>query len=165
MQKYLISNIILSSLLFLTLSCNFQGTNSEGYVPMHHTDDVKPLTIQNTRFENPKTDGRSQIVTYTASLTQWSFLNLDWEDHVLNFPEIDFIFYHYGTDTTVLKEWMIQNDFPFPIFYDYKGDFKKKNIKDKDLKSITFIVKNGSIIDLSNPGKKNFKEILTNLSK
>ncbi|WP_192347826.1 hypothetical protein [Algoriphagus sp. Y33] len=117
-----------------------------------------------TKYHLGSTEGIYQVVTYTTSFSKWSFLNYAWEESHDDHPEFDLIFYYSGSDTTGLKEWMSSNDFPYPILFDIEGEFRKGNIRDNNLTNISFVVRDGEIIDFSNPSLKNFDETLTALS-
>ncbi|MBN7813286.1 hypothetical protein J0A68_20195 [Algoriphagus sp. H41] len=158
MWKFLRFNPLLC--LPLICACSGEGGRSSDHTPLHHSPNVKVLTVSATKFEVPDIDSRFQVVTFAANFTEWSFLNSPWEKSQADFPEVEYIFYYSGDDTVGLKEWMVENKFAYPIFHDYKGEFKELNIVDKKLTSISFLVKDGKQLGLGHAANPTYKEKL-----
>ncbi|MDO9554761.1 hypothetical protein [Rhodonellum sp.] len=163
MRKSRIFNPTLILVCCLFLKCGSVENNKIGGNPIYHAQNFRAIVVPQTKHKIPSTNGQHQIVTYTTSLTKWSFLNFAWEEYIVNHPEIDFIFYYSGADTVALKEWLSLNKFSSPVLFDIDGEFKRDNIKDKKLTSISFVVKKGSIIDFSNPSQPDFEKVLREL--
>lgn len=140
-------------------ACSGKGGSDTKLKPLHHTRNVKVLMVPDTKFEVPDISNRYQVVTFTASFNQWSFLNSPWEASQADFPEVEYIFYYSGDDTTGLKKWMVQNKFAYPILFDYTGEFREKNVKG-DLTNISFVVKDGKKVDLAQAANPTYKEKL-----
>lgn len=153
-QKY--SVVVLGLLIW---ACSGKCGPGGNLKPLHHTRNVKVLMAPDTKFEVPDISNRFQVVTFTASFNQWSFLNSPWEATQPDFPEVEYIFYYSGDDTTGLKKWMAQNKFAYPILFDYTGEFREKNIKG-DLTNISFVVKDGKKVDLAQAANPTYKEKL-----
>ncbi|MEB2774940.1 hypothetical protein SYJ56_06460 [Algoriphagus sp. D3-2-R+10] len=163
MLKFLTYNTLFFLVLMVSLSCTNSGNHQEEYIPILHTDRVKVIRVPETKRETPNSSSRYQVVTYTTGVGKWSFLQYPWEESHMDHPEFEYIFYYAGKDTSGLKEWMSSSQFPYPILFDSEGEFKKANIRDNSLTSISFVVKDGDIIEFSNPSLKNFDEVLTAL--
>src|SRR5690606_10012818 len=150
------------SILFLGVlfwNCSHKRDSDAKLDPLHHTRNVVVLSVQETKFVAPDIASKYQVVTFTSSFNEWSFLNLAWEEGKVDFPEVEYIFYYSGNDTVGLKNWMEQKLFAYPILHDYKGEFRRENIKG-ELTNISFVVKDGGKVALSNPGLPDFKDIL-----
>jgi hypothetical protein len=153
------------SVLLLVLSlwgCSDRHGSGRKLSPLIHTQNVIVLTVSETKFQVPDLKSRYQVVTFTTRFNEWSLLNLAWEESQANFPEVEYVFYYSGNDTVGLKNWMVQQSFAYPILYDYKGEFRRENIKG-GLTNISFVVKDGKIVDLSNAGRPDFEEILNGM--
>jgi hypothetical protein len=143
-------------------ACSGKDGSDTKLKPIHHTRNVKVLMVPKTKFKTPDIASKYQVVTFTSSFNEWSLLNLAWEESQADFPEVEYLFYYSGNDTVGLKSWMARQAFAYPILYDYKEEFRRENIKD-GLTNISFVVKDGEIVDLSNAGRPDFKEILTGM--
>jgi hypothetical protein len=153
------------NVLLLVLSlwgCSDRHDSDRKLSPLIHTQNVIVLTVSETKFQVPDLKSRYQVVTFTTRFNEWSLLNLAWEESQANFPEVEYVFYYSGNDTVGLKNWMVQQSFAYPILYDYKGEFRRENIKG-GLTNISFVVKDGKIVDLSNAGRPDFEEILNGM--
>lgn len=153
------------SVLLLVLSlwgCSDKGASDRKLEPIVHTQNIILLSVPETKFEIPDIASKYQVVTYTSSFNEWSLLNLAWEESRADFSEVEYIFYYSGNDTVGLKNWMEQQSFAYPILYDYMGEFRSENIKG-GLTNISFVVKDDEIVDLSNAGRPDFKEILNGM--
>jgi len=150
-----------SSLLCLPLiwACSGKGGSSSDGNPLHHTTNVKVLTVSESKFQVPDIKSRYQVVTFTTSFNEWSFLNSPWEKSQSDFPEVEYIFYYSGEDTVGLKEWMGKNKFAYPILFDYTGECWENNIEGI-LTNISFVVKDGMVVDLAQAANPTYKEKL-----
>jgi hypothetical protein len=153
------------NVLLLVLSlwgCSDMHDSDRKLSPLIHTQNIIVLTVSETKFQVPDLKSRYQVVTFTTRFNEWSFLNSPWEKSQSDFPEVEYIFYYSGKDTVGLKEWMVKNKFTYPILFDYTGEGWENNIEGK-LTNISFVVKDGKIVDLSNAGRPDFEEILNGM--
>jgi hypothetical protein len=127
---------------------------------------LEVIEIDSTRqFEESWFDKRFKVVVFIKNAGPHSTLNLDWEHAISEFQQISFLFFVSEKDSTKLVNHLKEVGFQHPVIYDPNEEFRKLNVRERELTFISYLVKDGRIVGLGNPSIPDFKAVLTELTK
>lgn len=160
MRKSLISLAVIGVVAISAYYISFSKKESEKSQVIEHFREAEVNNpLGKIKFEPSWFDSENQMVVYTNNVGDHSLLNYDWNQFVLNNPDVKFIMYYSGKDSEKLRSFMQEKKFVFPILFDPERNFYKKNVKGETA-SIAFLVKKGVNIGMSNPSFPEFQERL-----
>jgi hypothetical protein len=117
------------------------------------------------KFEESWFDNRFKVVVFIKNAGPYSTLNLDWEHAISEFPQISFLFFVSEKDSTKLVNHLQEVGFYYPVIYDPNEEFRKLNVRERELIFISYLVKDDRIVGLGNPSIPDFKTVLAELMK
>lgn len=107
------------------------------------------------KFEKSWFDSSCKVVVYFKGLDDHISIYVPYFE---KYPDVIFLFYYDGTDSSAIKRHANRIGFNYPILMDKKGLFAGKN-NIKNLSFISFIMSEGHV-ELSNPTLSNFEDKL-----
>lgn len=165
MRKSLISLAVIGVVAISSYYISFSKKESGKSQVIQHFREAEVINPLGTiKFEPSWFDAENQVVVYASHVGSYSMLNFDWNQFVLDNPEVKFIMYYSGKDSEKLSSFMQEKKFEFPVLFDPERNFFKKNVKGETA-GIAFLVKNGVKIGMSNPSFPEFQERLDWLVK
>ena len=158
--RIIIKTILCAFLFCCTPKEQKKNEKKEMFLPK----DLNIINVKNSvPFDTNWYNYENKVVVFIKKAGPYSTLNLDWQSAISKFPDIAFLFYISEPDSSKLINHLKEVDFQHPVIHDYNFEFRNKNIRDKELTFISFLVKNNMIIEKGNPSIPNFHDRLFEL--
>lgn len=129
-------------------------------------ENLQYIEIDNsTKFEQNWFDNKHKVVVFVKKAGPYSALDLEWQAAISEFPDVAFLFYVSEKDSTKLINHLKDVGFTHPVIHDPNEEFRKLNVKERELTFISFLVKDKEVVGMSNPSLVDFNKKLQELLK
>lgn len=152
-------------LIVIIIGCN-KKTEQEKYSKIVLPENLETIAIDGAiGFENSWYNNQFKVVVFVKNAGPYSTLDLDWKSAIAEYPNVAFLFYVSEQNKTKLINHLEEVGFTHPIIHDPDEEFRKSNVKERDLTFISFLVRDNNIVGMSNPSLTDFKMRLQELLK